>query len=150
MNKNDKPIITGSITNVETEETTEMSPHYLFCSGFIMTTFAKVTNIDSYEYEDGSFQVSIDSLALDSNGNVYNLGLEFDPKSIKERDAVLKVIHEDEIYSIKGEYTCINNGASIIIYNPVYSPIPPDFSEEEIREVFEFNGKQLSAEDSNS
>jgi len=47
------------------------------------------------------------------------------------------------IYLVKGRYSICQEDLIIGISDPEYLPLPPSFNEEDVREVFKVNGKEL-------
>jgi hypothetical protein len=139
-------IVRGTVTNVETGESWERD-HYLLSTGFQLTTIIKVGQVDSYVFEEnGTFQISIDGLGLSSIGSVFCLNLDYTPATLRARDRLLKDFQIGSLYLVKGEYSVIKDQEtpdSITLYEPVYRPVTPEFTEEEINLAFEINGKNL-------
>ena len=120
-------LIQGTITNTETGESWERE-HYLLDTGFELTTIVKITQIDSYVFENDSLQVSVDGLALDSAGFVFKILLEYNPESLGERDQLLQDLKLDSIFMVKGEYGVVEDTPpSIMLHYPSYRTVEPDF-----------------------
>lgn len=136
-------IIKGVITNEETAEHDSFT-HYLFCHEFELRTLVKINKVNSYVHPDNSFQIYIDCWGLDGVGGVFEVGLNFTPSTLEERNKILIDLAVDSIFTVKGSYTIITAEALIDIHDPLYYPLCPDFSEEEIREVFRINSAELS------
>jgi hypothetical protein len=160
-NQNNK-IMRGKITNTETGEVSEFE-HYLFCLGTEMHTIAMIINAECYEHPNCSvtsadditrffyrFQVNVDCLALDSLGDIFELNLDFEPNTREEMDQILRDLVADRIFSIRGWYSVLSEHPIITIHNPIYSPLCPDFSEDEVRECFRINSQMLKTKDLNS
>ncbi len=141
MNDN---IIRGTITNTESGESWEKE-HYLLDTGFELTTIVKITQVDSYYFhENDSFQVSVDGLALDSIGSVFSINMDYTSESPEERDRLLQDFKLGSLFLVKGEYGVIRDEDTphcIFVYEPSYRSVEPEFSEEEVRRVFEINAK---------
>lgn len=144
MSENNKisGIVEGIIQDTETGETINVR-HYLFCSGFELTTIAKIEDIESYEQPD-AFQVLVDCNGLDSAGFVFRLGLNFIADSEAQKDRILNDLKVNSVFIFKGEYNAGKDTAPqhILLHNPHYEPVYPRFSEEEIRKVFSVNEKE--------
>ena len=136
-------IVTGSFENVDTGEVTAVN-HYLFCGGFELNTFVRIEKVELYIHPNESFQISSDCLGLDSYGFVFKLGLEFDfsRDRVDDKNRILSDIAVGSILAVKGEYGIIPTDGSIIVFEPQYSSLPPDFSLEEVEEVFRRNWRQ--------
>lgn len=133
-----KKIVTGSITDMESGVSRDIT-HYLFCGGFELNTFVKILEVESFSpHPDNSRQVDVDCLALDSYGFVFDLKMNFTPESLEEELKILSDITEDKILSVHGSYSLVND-VGIILYSPIYTPLPLDYSVEEIEEVFRVN-----------
>lgn len=141
MNDN---IFQGAITNTETGESWERE-HYLLDTGFELTTIVKITQLDSYVHEDGSFQVSIDGQALDSTGFVFSINMDFNPECLGERDQLLRDLRPDALFIVKGEYGVVGDTPPfIVLHHPFYRAVEPEFSEEEVNQAFKINNKNGS------
>jgi hypothetical protein len=139
-------IVRGTVTNTTTGETRDRE-HYLLSTGFQVTTIIKVTQVESFFFEENqTFQVSVDGLGLSSIGAVFTLNLDYTPATLQARDRLLKDFQIGSLYLVKGEYSLIQgdkNPCSIILYEPDYRPVIPDFSEEEINLAFQVNSKSF-------
>jgi hypothetical protein len=114
-------IVTGQIKDLDTGETHEIAPFYLFRGGFELNTFIKILNVESYLHPDNSKQISVDCLALDGCGFVFKLTIDFTPERL-------------------GDYSVLpDEKGGISLHNPTYSPLPTEYSREEIEEVFRVN-----------
>jgi len=52
-------------------------------TGAELSTIVRVLKVESYEIpEDVSVQISLNCQALDSIGNVFNMGVDFTPKAV--------------------------------------------------------------------
>ena len=139
----DDQIVSGQIENTETGEVTTHS-HYLFSGGFEINTFVRKEKVQEFTHPDDTMQISIDCLGLDSCGFVFPIGLHFDfePDQADEKNKVLADITEGSILSIKGTYGIIPEESLITVFTPNYSQLPPDFSVDELQEVFRHNWDQ--------
>lgn len=118
--------------------------HYLFCHEYELRTIVKVNQVESFVLPDNSFQLCIECWGIDSIGGVFDVELAFTPSTPEERDKILRELTVDSIFTVKGSYTIITAESLITIHEPLYYPLCPDFSEEEIREVFRINSAKLS------
>jgi len=135
-------IMRGSIEDLSTGESREVE-HYLFTTGFELTTIVKVMEINSWVHPDDSIQISIDCDALDCVGGVFSVNLEFTPDSITERDRILSDFRRDSLFVVRGKYG-VPRDTAIALYDVRHWTVEPDFSEYEIREVFRINGEGLN------
>jgi len=86
-------------------------------------------------------QISLDCQALDTIGNVFNLGVDFTPKAVSERDQILRDLKVDSILLMHGRYLSIEDGR-MTLTGPEYRPVDPAIaSEDQIREVFRLNSR---------
>ena len=86
-------------------------------------------------------QVAVDCKALDSVGLVFNLSINYFPESVERKEQLLDDLKVDSVLLFKGNYG-VPGDTGIILYEPSYEPVEPEFSEEEIREVFRVNAKE--------
>jgi hypothetical protein len=132
-------IIQGTITDQETGESFEVE-HCLFLTGSELTAIVKISEVNSYVHPDQSLQVSVDCLALDSFGFVFQLNMNFTPDLIEGRDQLLRDLRADSLLIVKGKYTVGERTPPfIILHDPAYQPVPPGISEAQIRQAFEVN-----------
>jgi hypothetical protein len=132
-------MVRGSITDVETGESHEVE-HFLLVTGSELTAMVKITQIESYVHENESFQVSVNCLALDSFGFVFQLNMNFTPDFIEERDKLLRELKVDSLFIVKGHYTVAENMPPFItLHDPSYRTVPPEISEVQVRRAFEVN-----------
>jgi len=132
-------IVRGSIVDVETGESFEVE-HCLFLTGSELTAIVKITKVNSYIHPNQSLQVSVDCLALDSFGFVFQLNINFNPDLIEERAQLLRDLCVDSLWIVKGQYTVAENIPPFItLHDPFYRVVPPKFSEDETRKAFEIN-----------
>jgi hypothetical protein len=133
-------IVTGKITNLETGETTDIIPFYLFYGGFELNTFVKILRVQSFLREENSREICIDALALDSGGFVFKLNINFLSKSVEEEKEILSDITEGKILAARGYYSVLSDkDGGISLHDPIFSPLPPEYSLEEIEKVFRIN-----------
>jgi|ERR1035437_6334857 hypothetical protein len=133
--------VTGQIEDLDTGETQEIAPFYLFRGGFELSTFIKILNIESYLHqEDNSRQIAVDCLALDGCGLVFKLTIDFAPSCLEDEIIILSDITVGKILAVRGDYSVLpDEKGGISLYNPTYSPLPTEYSLEEVEEVFRVN-----------
>ena len=134
-------IVTGEITNMDTGETRDILPFYLFRGNFELNTLVKILRVQSFFHrEDKSRQISVDCLALDSFGFVFKLTLAFTPKCLDEQKKILSDIIAGKILAVRGDYSVLpDNEGGISFLDPTYSTLPPQYSLEEVEKVFRIN-----------
>ncbi|MGA3281049.1 MAG: hypothetical protein ABSD50_08705 [Smithella sp.] len=133
-------IVTGQIKDLDTGETHEIAPFYLFRGGFELNTFIKILNVESYLHPDNSKQISVDCLALDGCGFVFKLTIDFTPERLEDELIILSDITVGKILAVHGDYSVLpDEKGGISLHNPTYSPLPTEYSREEIEEVFRVN-----------
>jgi hypothetical protein len=125
------------IENMDTGEV-KYDESCFFSNDAEMTTIVLVKNVNYYHHDDNSHQVSIKCLALDSQGNVFCLGIEYAPLSVGEKDLILADMLEEKIYFVKGVFCVVDNEASITLYEPSYKAMEKEI-EAIIRQVFKIN-----------
>lgn len=123
-----------TIENVETGETGKGEPDF-FAAGFELTTVVMVKKVESLVLPNLSMQVAAECQALDSIGEGFDLGMDFFPTSIQERDRILEEIGIGSLFLVRGNYR-VPKDFPIAVFESQYRPVEPDFSEEEIRKVF--------------
>jgi len=137
-------IITGTITNKETGEVHDMVPFYFFTHGGELNTIVKILSVKSTfkEKTDPAIQVDVDCLALDSMGNVFKLNLYFLPECLDDEKKIVAEIKEGEIMTATGRYSVSTDGkGGVMLIDPRYSPLPPQYSLEEVEEVIRINNQ---------
>ena len=134
-------IVTGEIINMDTGETKDILPFYLFRGNFELNTLVKILRVQSFFHrEDKSRQISVDCLALDSFGFVFKLTLAFAPKCLDEQKKILSDIIAGKILAVRGDYSVLpDNEGGISFLDPTYSTLPPQYSLEEVEKVFRIN-----------
>jgi hypothetical protein len=136
---NDK-IITGVIENMDTDEKTEME-HYMLFPRYGLTAIVLVKGVESYgPYPDGSIQIDVTCKALDSIGMVYDLNVTFTKQTSEEKTALLAEFEENSVRLVCGQYGILDKEA-IVLWDPEYHSVEPDFKEDEVREAFRINEK---------
>ncbi len=137
-------IITGTITNKETGEVHDMVPFYFFTHGGELSTIVKILSVKSTfnEKTDPAIQVNVDCLALDSMGNVFKLNLYFLPECLDDEKKIVTEITEDKIMTATGRYSISRDDKSpVMLIDPQYSLLPPEYSLKEVEEVFRINNQ---------
>ena len=129
--------MTMRIENMDTGEV-KYDESCFFPNDAEMTTIILVKHVNYFHHDDDSHQVSIECLALDSQGNVFCLGIEYTPFSVAEKDLILADMVEEKIYFAKGVFCVVNNEASISLYEPSYKAMEMEM-EATIRQVFKIN-----------
>jgi hypothetical protein len=129
--------MTMRIENMDTGEV-KYDESCFFPNDAELTTFVLVKHVNYYHHDDDSHQVSIQCLALDCQGNVFCLGIEYAPLSVAEKDLILVDMVEGKIYFVKGVYCVVDNEASITLYEPSHRAMEMEM-EATIRKVFKIN-----------
>jgi len=137
-------IIKGTIMNKATGETLDIEPFHLFPNNCQLNAIVKILNVreSSYSNPDNSItrEISVDCLALDCHGRVFKLNLYFLPECLDDEQKIISEITEGKILLASGRYTILRQGDDCIMLNdPKYFPLPPEYSLEEVEEVFRFN-----------
>jgi len=133
-------IVTGEITNIETGETHDIIPFHYFHCNCELNTIVKILHAESFLHPDNSRQITVDCLALDSNGFVFKLGMEFMPVSREDELKILSDIPEGKILAISGLYSVLpEDEGGIAIFDPTCEPLPPQYLLKEVEEVFRVN-----------
>jgi hypothetical protein len=105
-----------------------------------LAAIVKITQVNSYIHPNQSLQVSVDCLALDSLGFVFQLNMNFTPDLIEARDQLLRDLRVDSLVIVKGQYTVIEDSPPfIMLHDPAYRAVPPEISEAQVRQVLELN-----------
>jgi len=99
-----------------------------------------MSNID----DPNTTKITVNCKALDSIGYVYELGLEFTPDTIEQRDQIIADMKAGAIFIVKGRYIICQSELIIDIHDPEYLPLPPGLDEQEVREVFKVNFQPLA------
>jgi hypothetical protein len=105
-----------------------------------LSTIAKITGINSYEFPCDSFQVSVECKSLD---DIDHLTLEFFPQKVCHRDKIIQDLSIGSIYFIKGDWSVFSDG-SMTLYGPDYHRMAPGHLEEQMKKVFEIFEKPSS------
>lgn len=105
-----------------------------------LSTIAKITGINSYEFAGDSFQVSVEGKSLDE---INYLTLEFFTEKICHRDKTIQDLSIGSIYFIKGDWSVFSDG-SITLYGPDYHRMAPGHLENQMKKVFEIFEKPSS------
>jgi hypothetical protein len=142
MSKKDE-LISGKVTKLRTGKNWDIQFQPFF-TDLIMMAIVKIGEItvqpDARDLEPS--QITVDVLALDSLGFVYEATLVFTTTKILRKKKLISDMKKDAICLIKGRYgICENN---IIIFDPKYIPLPPVLKEKEVRKIFKVNGNPLA------
>jgi FtsZ family, C-terminal domain len=131
-------IITGTITCQKTGTTSDIQ-HYLFRNDASMKSIVRVIHAEVYKHEDDfePFQISVDTLALDAIGSVFELNLEFRKESREAAEAILNDMQPNGLYSVSGDYTYAD-GTIWALQNPEYLAIQAE-EKDELYRVFQDN-----------
>jgi len=144
MTDENNEIITGTVTEVDSGEcwSLEFKP---FPTDMALMAIIQVERLEIAADDDNAIhtQIIVECNALDSYGLVYKIDLEFAPETVAERDKIVADMKTGAIYMVKGRYSICQEEFIVTISEPEYRPLPPSFDEEEVREVFEVNGKPL-------
>jgi len=108
-----------------------------------LSTVAKITGINSYEFPYNSFQVSVECKSFD-NFQTDDIGLEFFTEKSCYRDKIIEDLNIGSIYFIRGDWNIIDG--SITLYEPDYQRIEPGHLETQMGKMFEMFEKHSSAE----
>lgn len=128
--------VKGVVTDMETGESFE-GEHLMFCYDAEMNSIVRIEHVDNYTYPDNSMEVSIDCLALDCVGFVFDMSLNFTPTSESERSRILNDLKVGSVFLISGRY---GRPVDVLtVYDPQYKPPAPDL-EKDVQEVFRVNG----------
>jgi hypothetical protein len=98
-----------------------------------LSTIAKITGINSYEFPYDSFQVSVECKSFENN-----ITLEFFPDNVCHRDRIIQDLNIGSIYFIKGDWSVFSDG-SITLYGPDYQRMAPGHLEDQMKKVFEMS-----------
>ena len=132
--------VTGQIEDLDTGETQEIAPFYLFRGGFELNTFIKILHVESYLHPDNSRQISVNCLALDGCGFVFKLTIDFTPERLEDEIIILSNITVGKILAVHGDFSVLpDEKGGISLHNPTYSPLSAEYSLEEVEEVFRVN-----------
>jgi len=145
MKDENNEIITGTITEVESGECwgLEFKP---FSTDMVIMAIVQVGIVEIQADDDNqaSIHINVECNALDSYGSVYKIDLEFAPEAVAERDKILADMKTDTIFIVQGRYSICHEEFIVTIRGPQYRPLPKSFDENQVREVFEVNGKPLA------
>lgn len=139
-------ITSGTITNLETGKTSNIEPFYLYYNPAEISAIVKVLCVESLY--DSTKQVFGDCLALDCQGNVYKLSLNFLPESPDDEQKIISEFTKGKIMVVSGRY-CLQPKAedTIMLFDIQYKPLPSEYSLEEVEEVFRFNNSERIRKD---
>lgn len=129
--------VKGKVADVETGESFERE-HLMFCYEAEMNSIVRIEHVDNYTHQDNSIQISIDCLALDCVGFVFDMNLDFTPETESERSRILNDLKVSSVFLISGRYGTPRD-APMTLYDPQYQPPAPEL-EMDAQEVFRVNG----------
>ena len=109
----------------------------LFDIGFELTAIVKIGKVENIVHPDDSYQVIVHGDALDSAGFVFDVDLNFYPKTNDRKNKIVGELRVDSIFKVRGQYGVIVD-APINLHEPSYCKM--EYSEDEGREVFRING----------
>ena len=134
----------GILIDTETGKSSPMNFRY-YPTKFEIETIIEVQECDAYTHPDGEIQVLADCLALDCFGGVFELSLQYQPVSEKKKNILLEELTPGAHYMASGPCGIAQgrNECSIMVFDAIYRRLPPDYSEEEIRQVFQHNRQEL-------
>lgn len=84
-----------------------------------LSTIAKVLNVEDYVAPDGDYQIMIDAKALGAFGKLYDLTMDYIPKTSDQKKRLLHNIQPGGIYRVKGRYW-VYAGEPICLVEPTY------------------------------
>jgi len=105
-----------------------------------LTTIVRILKVRHFYFPDDSdlpIEINVDCEGLGSAGSVFKVHIFFRLNSFEERDRILADLQVDSLFQIRGEYDV--TGEIITLFEPEYSPLGPDYPEDEIRKAFEVN-----------
>jgi hypothetical protein len=71
---------------------------------------------------------------------MFKLTVNFTPKGLDDELKILSDITAGKILAARGYYTVLSDAdGGISLLDPAYSPLPPEYSLEEVEEVFRVN-----------
>lgn len=84
-----------------------------------LSTIARVLNVADYVTPDGAHEVMVNAKALGTRGQVYDLTLDFSPKTAGQKNLLLKDLKPGAIYRVEG--SCwVFDGEPICLVDPAY------------------------------
>ncbi|MGO9138746.1 MAG: hypothetical protein ACLQBC_13900 [Syntrophales bacterium] len=144
MSKEDE-ILCGKMTNMESGE--EWNVQFKFClNDAELHAIVKVESVRLKTDRDDPdpTEVFVTCKALDSIGLVFELCLEFIPEDDERKNEIIADMKTGAIFLVKGQYRIFQDDLTIKIIDPEYLPLPPDFDEDEVREVFRVNDDPMT------
>jgi len=144
MSKDEK-VLRGTLVEMESGEKTavEFIPFY---TDVELMTMVKVEGIEKNDFtfddEEVSF-ISVSGKALDSIGLVFNIELEFWTDTVEEENEIVADMKTGAIFLAKGSYRISTKEMLVTLRDPEYLPLPPEFDQEDVREVFRVNESPL-------
>ncbi|MFZ4440084.1 MAG: hypothetical protein ACOYOS_16780 [Syntrophales bacterium] len=136
----DDKLITGVIRNMDTGEETEME-HYALFPDYGLTSIVLVQGIECHGTDpDDCKEIAVNCKALDCIGMVYDLNMTFTAETSQEKTALLLDMEVNSVHLVCGRYAFMDN-EPIVLHDPEYRSVEPDFSEVEVRAAFRINEK---------
>ena len=133
----DNDILTGTIRNMETGETSTVE-HLMFLNDAAIYTVVQVEKVQHYIHET-NMEVRVECKALDNIGFVGRVEVVFNPDNQAEMDAILKEITPNKVYAVNGPFGWPVDNV-VTIHDPEYRELSHEESEK-IREVIRVNEK---------
>ncbi len=141
----DEKVLCGTITEMESGEKTAVEFIPFFTDVELMT-MVRVEGIEKNDFtfddEEVSF-ISVSGKALDSIGLVFDIELEFWIDKEEEENEIVADMKTGAIFLAKGSYRISSKEMLVTLRDPEYLPLPPEFDEQKIREVFRVNERPL-------
>ena len=117
-----------------------MNEPSIFCDRFTLSAYKLVTDIGCKDRLEDSYWLVATCHATDSYGFVYPLELNFLPLTKEKHDTLVKRLEINSIPHVEGQYLMSTSAEKpTSLYEPIIKPLPDDFVEEEIWEVFRDN-----------
>ena len=85
-----------------------------------LETIAKIINVEAYVTPDGHDQIMIDAKALGAIGKVYDLTMDYVPRTSEKKQRLLQDIQPGGIYRVEGRYW-VFAGEPICLIEPTYT-----------------------------
>lgn len=133
-------VISGTITNEDTGEAFEVE-HFLYSNYAKISATVRIARVEDYTHPDGSMQISVDCLALDSIGFVFELNLQFTPQTVEKRDELLQDLTAGRLFFVEGGYT-VQKDVAVTIYDAEYQALAGEL-EKIASEAFRVNSGEL-------
>lgn len=114
--------------------------HYLLMTSASLKTTVKIQFVLNYTSPDGFMQLSIDCLALDFVGGVFDVALQYFSDEIEVRDKILQDLKQGSMWYVNGDLlvACEDGAPFIVLYMPQYEKLRPE-NEKEAGIAFQIN-----------